>query len=101
VLLASGAGNYCWPVLLASGAGQYNSIVGEWCWPVLLACGAGPYCAPSPFAAQIWSRKWFLFLGRRFLANAKNTIIISAIIIIIISIVLVESESIPNAYKPN
>jgi hypothetical protein len=46
VLLASGAGNYCWPVLLASVAGQYNSIVGQWCWPVLFACGAGQYCWP-------------------------------------------------------
>jgi hypothetical protein len=73
-------------MLLASGAGQYNSIVRQWCWPVLLACGAGQYCVPSPFAAQIWFRKWLLFEGRSALAIAKTIIINSAIIIITICI---------------
>jgi hypothetical protein len=96
VVLTSGDGQCCWPVVLAtiagqccwpSGAGHYNNIVGQWYWPVLLASGAGQYCAPSPFAAKFGSENGPCFGAVVFWLTQQSIIIISAIIIIIISIV--------------
>jgi hypothetical protein len=88
VLLASGAGQWCWPVVLlvlASGAGQ-------WCCPVVLSSSRWPtwqvYCAACTFM-HAHVRMYFEFIIPITIIPISLIIITIIIISIIIIIVIV------------
>jgi hypothetical protein len=88
VLVASGAGQCCWPVvllMLASGAGQ-------WCWPVVLSSSRWPtwqvYCAACTLM-HAHVRMYFEFIIPITIIPISLIIITIIIISIIIIIVIV------------